>query len=71
MRITVEIDENKMKSILKWTRENKKSPAISLALDEFLELKHRQTFLSKVLSGKTDYAAGNDEIEAMSNLEKP
>ncbi len=67
MRVTVEIDENKMKSILHWTQQKKKSPALSLALDEFLVHKQRQVFLDKVMAGKTDYSATNDEIEILAH----
>ncbi len=69
MRISVEIDETKMGSILKLTRQKKKSPALAMALDEFLEYKRRQAFLGKVMAGKTDYAASNEEIEALAHRE--
>lgn len=69
MRITVEIDENKMGSILKLTQQKKKSPALAMALDEYLEYKNRQAFLEKVMSGKTDYEMSNEEIEALAHQE--
>jgi hypothetical protein len=37
MRITIEIDENKLKEIVRSTGQKKKSPALAQALDEFLE----------------------------------
>ena len=69
MRITVDIDETKMGSILKLTRQKKKSPALAMALDEFLEFKRRQAFLSKVAAGKTDYQSSNEEIETLAHQE--
>ncbi len=69
MRITVDIEENKLRSILKWTRQTKKSPAISAALDEFLAHKQRQAFLDKVMEGKTNYTTSNEEIEDLAHLQ--
>ena len=69
MRITVEIDEKKMGSILKLTRQKKKSPALAMALDEFLEHKKRQAFLAKVMAGKTNYETSNEEIEILAHQE--
>jgi metal-responsive CopG/Arc/MetJ family transcriptional regulator len=70
MRITIEIDENKIEEIVKETGQKKKSPALAQALDEFLENRKKKEFLSKVMSGGTDYAASNDELEDYSNLER-
>ena len=36
MRITIEIEENKLDEVLAATGERKKSPAVAVALDEFL-----------------------------------
>ncbi|MFT3989776.1 MAG: hypothetical protein QM680_00050 [Luteolibacter sp.] len=67
MRITVDIEESKLRSILKLTRQTKKSPALAQALDEFIEHRERQDFLAKVMAGKTDYSASNDELEALAH----
>jgi hypothetical protein len=69
MRITVDIDESKMGTILKLTQQKKKSPALAMALDEFLEYKNRQAFLTKVMEGKTNYETSNEEIEALAHKE--
>ncbi len=71
MRITIDIEEKKLRSILKLTRQTKKSPAVARALDEFLENRERQTFLAKVMAGNTDYRMSNDEIEALTDLAEP
>ena len=64
MRITFEIDANNLKTIQKITGQKKKSPAISQALSEYLRMRERQEFIEKVMSGRTDYALTNDELEA-------
>ena len=71
MRITVEIEDSKIAAIQKWTKNRKKSPAVAQALDEFIEQRRRQEFLAKVMAGKTDYRASNDELESLTDLAKP
>lgn len=71
MRITVEIEDSKIEAIQKWTNQKKKSPALAAALDEFLMNRQRQEFLARVMEGKTDYQASNDEVEEMAQLERP
>ncbi len=71
MRVTVEIDEKKMDSIRKLTRQEKKSPALAMALDRYLEQERCQAFLRKVMEGKTDYHASNDEVEALARMDRP
>ena len=68
MRITIEIDEEKIREIIQKTRQKKMSPALVQALDEFLENRRRREFLAKVMEGKTDYAATNEEIEDLSHM---
>lgn len=70
MRITVEIEDDKLKSIQKLTRQRKKSPALVMALDEYLEYKRRQAFLDRVMAGGTDYRASNDEVESLGDLDR-
>jgi hypothetical protein len=64
MRITFEIDVNDLKQIQKITGHKKKSPAINCALTDYLRLRERRAFIEKVLSGQTDYALTNDELES-------
>jgi hypothetical protein len=64
MRITFEIDANDLKQIQQITGQKKKSPAISRALADFLRMRQRQAFIEKALSGKTDYALTNEDLEA-------
>jgi hypothetical protein len=71
MRITVDIEDEKLRSILKLTKQTKKSPALALALDEFIENRERQQFLNKVMSGGTDYRMSNEQLEALTDLAEP
>jgi hypothetical protein len=64
MRITFDIDANDLKQIQTITGHKKKSPAISRALADFLRMRERQAFIEKALSGQTDYALTNDDLEA-------
>lgn len=70
MRITIDIDEKKLGAVLAATGATKKSPAVAVALDEFLENRRRQAFLDRVLAGKTNYQADNDEVEGLSKLDR-
>ena len=71
MRITVDIEQKKLHSIIKLTRQTKKSPAVAQALDEFIEQRRRQEFLAKVMAGATDYHTSNDALESLTDLPKP
>ena len=70
MRITIELDESQLKSVLRATGKTKMSPAVSAALDEYLAMKRREEFVSFVMSGKTDYQASNDSLEALTDPEE-
>jgi Arc/MetJ family transcription regulator len=64
MRITFDIDANDLKQIQKITGQKKKSPAIGLALEDYLRMRERRAFIEKALAGRTNYALTNDELEA-------
>ena len=64
MRITVDLDANDLTEVSRLTGIKKKSPAVALAVQEFIRQKERELFLKKVLAGETDYALSNDELEA-------
>lgn len=64
MRITIEVDANELKQLQRITGQKKKSPAIAQALSEFIRQREKQQFLSRVLSGETDYPWTNDQLEA-------
>ena len=64
MRITVDLDDKDIAVVRRLTGIRKKSPAVALAVQEFIRQKERELFLKKVLAGETDYALSNDELEA-------
>ncbi len=64
MRVTIEVDASELKQIQKITGEKKKSPAITRALSEFIRHQQKRQFLGRVLSGQTDFALTNEELEA-------
>jgi Arc/MetJ family transcription regulator len=64
MRITFEINANDLKQIQKITGQKKKSPAVSRALTDYLRMRERRAFIEKALTGHTDYALTNEELEA-------
>jgi hypothetical protein len=63
MRVTIEIPSKDLKAIQKLTEQKKKSPAISCALSEFIRLHQKRQFLERALSGQTDYALTNEQLE--------
>jgi Arc/MetJ family transcription regulator len=67
MRITIELDEAQLQSVLKATGQKKMSPAVSAALDEYLIMKRREKLVSLVMDGKTDYQTSNEELEALTS----
>jgi Arc/MetJ family transcription regulator len=71
MRITIELDEGQLRSVLKATGKTKMSPAVSAALDEYLAMKRREAFVTMVMDGKTDYQASNEELEALTDSDQP
>ena len=64
MRITFDIDAKDLKHIQKLTGQKKKARAVSRALADFLRMQERRAFIEKALTGQTDYALTNDELEA-------
>jgi hypothetical protein len=64
MRITFEIDAKDLKQIQKITGQKKKSPAISRALTDYLQMRERRALIERALTGQTDYPLTNEELEA-------
>jgi hypothetical protein len=64
MRITIDVDAGELKQIQKITAQRKKAPAVSRALSAFLRQHARQEFIERALSGGTDFALTNEELEA-------
>jgi Arc/MetJ family transcription regulator len=64
MRITVDIDEKDLASVLRATGIRKRSPAVRRALSDYLKDVEKKRFLQHVMEGKSDYALSNKELEA-------
>lgn len=63
MRITVEIAEKDLNELIKMTGENKKGPAVTKAVTEFINRKRARQFGNLLREGAFDYPFTNDEIE--------
>ncbi|MDD2710409.1 MAG: type II toxin-antitoxin system VapB family antitoxin [Verrucomicrobiae bacterium] len=63
MRITVDVDEATLKSIMQLTGEKKKSPAISKAVVEYVNRKKAREFGRLMREGAFDYPVTNEEVE--------
>jgi Arc/MetJ family transcription regulator len=64
MRITVDIDEATLQDLARITGEHKKSPAVALAVAEFVNRKKAREFGRLLREGAFDYPETNDTIEA-------
>ncbi len=63
MRITVDIDEKTIKSVINVTGIKKRSPAVSKAVSEYCVNQKRKHFLERIISGGSDYSLTNDALE--------
>ncbi|MCX7046412.1 MAG: DUF2191 domain-containing protein [Candidatus Sumerlaeota bacterium] len=66
MRISVEIDEKTLAAIQRATGKGKKSLAIAAAVESFLREIKKRNIIKRALSGQSDYAMTNEELEARS-----
>jgi hypothetical protein len=63
MRITVDIDKAMLDDLSKITGEPKKSPAVALAVSEFIKREKARKFGKLLREGSFDYLSTNEEIE--------
>ena len=63
MRITVDIDETLLREIKEETHISKNSPAIGFIVKDWVRRRKGRALLDKVMSGQTDYAMSNEELE--------
>jgi Arc/MetJ family transcription regulator len=61
MRITVDIDDNQLKDLLALTGEKKKSPAVAIAVREFINRRVAKKFGSMLREGA--FADAFDQID--------
>jgi hypothetical protein len=67
MRITVDIAEDVLDELSKITGEDKKSPAISKAVNEFVKRAKAKEFGKMLREGAFDFPMTNDELEKLGN----
>ncbi len=65
MRITVDIDQTTLDDLSKITGESKKSPAVALAVAEYIKREKAREFGKLLREGSFDYPASNDKIEKL------
>jgi Arc/MetJ family transcription regulator len=63
MRMSVELDEETLRGLLKITGHKKNSPAVAFAVRDFVNRKKAKDFGRMLREGRFDYPATNDEIE--------
>jgi len=63
MRITVDIDENTIRSVQAVTGLRKKSPAVTRALADYLREINKRELIQRVLEGRVDYRTSNENLE--------
>lgn len=63
MRMTVDLDEKTLAELLKVTGLKKNSPAVALAVREFLNRKKARDFGLLLREGAFDYPSTNEQVE--------
>ncbi|MEM7699730.1 MAG: type II toxin-antitoxin system VapB family antitoxin [Verrucomicrobiota bacterium] len=66
MKFTVDIDKATVEGVMRVTGINKKGPAVTRAVTEFLKREMCREFAKEVMEGKfEDYPLTNDELEGI------
>jgi hypothetical protein len=63
MRITVDIEDESLDELSRITGQDKKSPAVAFAVNEYIRREKAKEFGKLLREGAFDYPATNDEIE--------
>ncbi len=63
MKVTVELDEKTLEELLAVTNERKKGPAVTKAVEEFLNRKKAKEFGRLLMEGAFDYPAPTEQGE--------
>ena len=63
MRITVDIEDESLDELSRITGQDKKSPAIAFAVNEYIRREKAKEFGRLLREGAFDYPATNDEVE--------
>ena len=62
MRITVDVSESVLESVIEITGEKRKSPALSMALEEFVKRAKAREFGKRIREGAFDYPLDREEM---------
>lgn len=66
MKLTVDLEESTIESLMRMTGIDKKGPAVAKAATEFLKREMAREFANKVMQGEfEDYPLTNDELEGI------
>jgi Bacterial antitoxin of type II TA system, VapB len=63
MRITVDIEDESLDELSRITGQDKKSPAVAFAVNEYIKREKAKEFGRLLREGAFDYPATNDEVE--------
>ena len=63
MRITVDIEDESLDELSRITGQDKKSPAVAFAVNEYIRREKAKEFGKLLREGAFDYPATNDEVE--------
>ena len=64
MRVTVDITQEQYQRLVELTGEKKKGPAITKAVEGFIQSRELRAFADLIREGKIRYEVTNEEIEA-------
>ena len=67
MRITLEISPATLKRIMSVTKEDKKSPAVAKALDDYLRIQTLKDFSKKIQNNEFNFPLTNKDLEELNN----
>lgn len=65
MRITVRLDPSELKKLKAVTGLDKMSPAVELAVKEFIRSSNRKEFADRIRRGLFDFPCSNDDLEKL------
>jgi metal-responsive CopG/Arc/MetJ family transcriptional regulator len=63
MRITVDIEDESLDELSRITGQDKKSPAVAFAVNEYIKREKAKEFGRLLREGAFDYPLTNDEVE--------
>ncbi len=65
MRITVEVDRSTLEELKRRTGMKKMSPAIAMAVEEYVRRRKARDFGRLIREGAFDYPMTNEEVESL------